>query len=344
MEKKKPATQERLSFNESAPCATVPVPPGPIPAPPPAAPRNEVTLTVDDKRVGVPEGSTLLEACRALGIDTPTLCYLENLNPVNVCRVCVVELEGSRTLVPACSRRVENGMVIRTDSERVRLSRRMVLEFLASSVDVSTAPELQAYLEHYGGQPERYGPAAPPEASGEPGTERAGVHSPTDGRTAATVAQPVKIDNDLYIRDYGKCILCYKCVQACGEEAQNTFAIAVAGRGFDSRISTEYSVPLPDSACVYCGNCIGVCPTGALMFKSEYDMREAGAWKESEQQRTDTICPYCGVGCTLTLHVQDNQIVKATSPLDQEVTRGHLCIKGRFGWQFVRGKGKKESS
>ena len=185
-------------------------------------------------------------------------------------------------------------MVIRTDSERVRLSRRMVLEFLASSVDVSTAPELQAYLERYGGQPERFGPAAPSAAAGEPETAQAGAHCPTDGRTAATVAQPVKIDNDLYIRDYGKCILCYKCVQACGEEAQNTFAIAVAGRGFDSRISTEYEVPLPDSACVYCGNCIGVCPTGALMFKSEYDMREAGAWKESEQERTDTICPYCG--------------------------------------------------
>jgi len=341
MEKKKPVTQESFAFNDSAPCPTVPVPAGPIPAPPPATPRNKVTLTVDGKTVQVPEGSTLLEACRTLGIDTPTLCFLENLNPVNVCRVCVVELEGARTLVPACSRPAENGMVIRTDSERVRLSRRMVLEFLASSVDVSTAPELQAYLERYGGQPERYGPAAP--AAGEPETERAGAHCPTDGQTAATVAQPVKIDNDLYIRDYGKCILCYKCVQACGEEAQNTFAIAVAGRGFDSSISTEYEVPLPDSACVYCGNCIGVCPTGALMFKSEYDMREAGTWKESEQELTDTICPYCGVGCTLTLHVQDNRIVKATSPLDQEVTRGHLCIKGRFGWQFVQGKGKKRS-
>ena len=342
MDKKKPAMQDSFFFNDSAPNPTIPVPPGPIPAPPPAAPRKKVTLTIDEKTVRVPEGSTLLEACRTLGIETPTLCYLENLNPVNVCRVCVVELEGSRTLVPACSRPVENGMVIRTDSERVRLSRRMVLEFLASSVDVSTAPELQSYLERYGGQPERYGPAAPSAAAEEPESERAGTHCPTDGQTAATVAQPVKIDNDLYVRDYGKCILCYKCVQACGEEAQNTFAIAVAGRGFDSRISTEYSVPLPDSACVYCGNCIGVCPTGALMFKSEYDMREAGTWKESDQEHTDTICPYCGVGCTLTLHVQENQIVKVTSPLDQEVTRGHLCIKGRFGWQFVRGKDKKK--
>ena len=90
-----------------------------------------------------------------------------------------------------------------------------------------------------------------------------------------------KIDNDLYVRDYSKCVLCYKCVEACGVDAQNTFAIAVAGRGFSAHIATEFDVPLPDSACVYCGNCIGVCPTGALMFKSEYDMRQAGTWDES---------------------------------------------------------------
>ena len=153
--------------------------------------------------------------------------------------------------------------------------------------------------------------------------------------TAQTVAQPVKVDNDLYVRDYSKCILCYKCVEACGEDAQNTFAIAVAGRGFDARISTESAVPLPDSACVYCGNCIGVCPTGALMFKSEFDMRAAGTWDESAQTVTETICPYCGVGCAVDLHVQDNQIVKVTSPMDSTVTDGHLCIKGRFGFEFT---------
>jgi predicted molibdopterin-dependent oxidoreductase YjgC len=145
----------------------------------------------------------------------------------------------------------------------------------------------------------------------------------------------VKVDNELYVRDYSKCILCYKCVEACGEDAQNTFAIAVAGRGFDARISTEWATPLPDSACVYCGNCIGVCPTGALMFKSEHDMRAEGTWDESAQTVTETICPYCGVGCALDLHVQDNTIVKVTSPMDSSVTDGHLCIKGRFGFEFT---------
>ena len=149
----------------------------------------------------------------------------------------------------------------------------------------------------------------------------------------------MKVDNDLYVRDYGKCILCYKCVEACGTDDQNTFAIAVAGRGFDARISTEFAVALPDSACVYCGNCIAVCPTGALMFKSEYDLRRGRAPGTSRGRPSPRpICPYCGVGCTLELHVQDNEIVKVTSPLDHEVTRGHLCIKGRFGWRYVQNR------
>src|SRR5271170_2381687 len=295
-----------------APKATIPLPRGPIPVAPPAPERHSIDIKIDGQSVSVPEGSTILDAAKKLGIETPTICFLESLTPVNVCRVCVVELEGSRTLVPACSRKVEPNMSIKTDSERVRLSRRVVLEFLASSVDLSIAPNMRGYMDRYGARPERF------------------------GETKATVAQPVKIDNELYVRDYSKCVLCYKCVEACGVDAQNTFAIAVAGRGFSAHIATEFDVPLPDSACVYCGNCIGVCPTGALMFKSEYDMRRAGTWDESRQTQTDTICPYCGVGCDLTVHQQEGQIVRVTSPLDHSVTHGNLCIKGRFGWQFVQ--------
>jgi predicted molibdopterin-dependent oxidoreductase YjgC len=301
-----------MSVPATAPSPLIPIPRGPVPEAPPARARRLIEIRIDGKSVSVPEGSTILDAARSLGIDTPTLCYLETLAPVNACRVCVVELEGSRTLVPACSRKVEPGMAIHTDSERVRLSRRLVLEFLASAVDVSTAPAFQAYMQRYGARPERF------------------------GEQAETVEQPPKIDNDLYVRDYSKCILCYKCVEACGVDAQNTFAIAVAGRGFTAHIATEYDVPLPDSACVYCGNCIAVCPTGALMFKSEYDMRGAGTWDECRQTHADTICPYCGVGCNLTIHEQDGEIVRVTSPLDHSVTHGNLCIKGRFGWQFVQ--------
>jgi predicted molibdopterin-dependent oxidoreductase YjgC len=301
-----------MSVPSQAPSPLIPLPQAPAPQIPAPDRRRNIEITIDGKGVTVPEGATILEATWKLGIDTPTLCFLETLTPVNACRICVVELEGSRTLVPACSRKAEPSMVIRTESERVRLSRRLVLEFLASSVDVSTAPAMQEYMKRYDARSERFGPRA------------------------ETVAQPPKIDNELYMRDYSKCILCYKCVEACGVDAQNTFAISVAGRGFSAHISTEFDVPLPESACVYCGNCIGVCPTGALMFKTEYDMRAAGTWNEAQQTRTDTICPYCGVGCELTVHAQEGQIVKVSSPLNHSVTQGNLCIKGRFGWQFTQ--------
>jgi predicted molibdopterin-dependent oxidoreductase YjgC len=273
--------------------------------------KKMIELTVDGRPVRVLEGSTILDACRLLGIDTPTLCYGDTLTPVNVCRVCVVELEGARTLVPSCSRKAEAGMVVQTDSDRVRTSRRLVLELLGSSVDLSTAPEALAYSEQYGADPDRFGP------------------------DAARVQAEVKIDNDLYVRDYSKCILCYRCVEACGVDHQNTFAIAVAGRGFDAHISTELDVTLPESACVYCGNCIAVCPTGALMSKREYDMRADGTWDESKQEVVTTVCGYCGVGCNVELHVQEGQVVNVTSPDDHDVTRGNLCVKGRFGFEYV---------
>lgn len=299
-------SDEPLWFRHPPASAEIPRPPD-VPAPPP------VPVTIDGRAIEAPAGSTIIDACRTIGIDIPTLCYLETLTPVNACRVCVVEVEGARVLAPACSRKVEPGMVVKTRSPRVDVSRKLVLELLASSVDLSTAPTLEPMMREYGANPQRFG-------------------------RGQTVAQPVKVDNDLYVRDYGKCVLCYKCVEACGTDAQHTFAIAVAGRGFDAHISTELDVPLPDSACVYCGNCIQVCPTGALMAKPEFDLRQAGQWRPETQTVTDTICPYCGVGCTLSVHVQDAKIIKVMSPLDNEVTRGNLCVKGRFGFEYVNNK------
>ncbi len=301
-----------------------------------APPRRLVELTIDGEPVRVPESSTILDACQAVGQEIPTLCYGDTLTPVNACRVCVVDVEGSRPLVPSCSRRVTPDMVVRTDSERARHSRKMVLELLGSSVDLSTTPRIPEWMDEYGARPERFGAQEQPAAEGERDHRHAGEHRSYDGAAAANVHQPTKVDNDLYVRDYSKCILCYKCVDACGEQWQNTFAISVAGRGFDARISTEFANPLPDSACVYCGNCVEVCPTGALMFKSEHDMRAEGTWDESRQTQTTTICTYCGVGCNLTLHVQDNEIVKVTSPHDNPVTYGNLCVKGRFGFTHVQ--------
>lgn len=297
---------------------------------------RRVALTIDDREVTVAEGATILQACRGEGTEIPTLCYGDTITPKNACRVCMVEVERSRVLVPSCSRRVEPGMVVRTDTERTRHSRRLVLELLGSSVDLSLTANVERWNDEYGAEPTRFGrPAA---SLGDRDCAVTGHHTVPDGTVAETVEQPVKVDNPLYIRDYAKCILCYQCVDACGEQWQQTWAIGVAGRGFDARISTEYAVELPDSACVYCGNCIQVCPTGALMFTSEHEMRVAGTWDEDGQTRTDTICPYCGVGCTLTLHVQDNEIVKVSSPPDNAVTRGNLCVKGRFGFQHVQNR------
>jgi len=263
-----------------------------------------VNVIINGRAIEVVEGSTILEACRAGGIDVPTLCYLETLEPTNACRLCVVEVEGSGPLVPSCSREATEGMVINTDSERVRHSRRMVMEFLAATTDISLLD-----IDGFGAEPDRL---------------------PVERESAEAV-----VDNDLYVRDLERCVLCYRCVDVCGEQAQNTFAISVAGRGSSARIATEFDVALPESACVFCGNCVAVCPTGALIPLTEFQMRADGTWDEERQHVTRTVCAFCGVGCNLDLHVQDGSIVKVTSPLDHDITSGNLCIKGRFGFQHV---------
>ena len=220
-------------------------------------------------------------------------------------------MEGSRALVPACSRECEPNAVINTDSERVALSRKMVLEFLDTTNDLTQSSELQTLIELYGADASRYSDPVRSE-------------------------DPVKVEDDLFVRAYDRCVLCYKCVEACGDDAQLTFASSMAGRGFETRVSTEFETPLPESACVYCGNCVGVCPTNALQFKAEFDLRQTPDWDPESQTSTDTICSYCGVGCTLEVHTQDNEIFKVTSPSDHSVTAGHLCVKGRFGWQYVQ--------
>ena len=270
-----------------------------------------VEVTLNGETVLAHPGSTILDVCRDQNVDVPTMCFHETLSPFNSCRLCVVEVTGSRTLVPSCSRTVDGGMEIATESERIADIRRTLYEMYASTVDLSLADEeTRNWMARYDVNIDRFG--------------------------LYESHRDVKVQDDLYIRDYDKCVMCYRCVAACGPDAQNTFAIDVAGRGLSATISTEFDVVLPDSACVYCGNCIGVCPTGALMFKSEYDMRAAGTWNEDQQTVTTTICSFCGIGCNLDLHVQDNRVVKVTSPVDHDITDGHLCIKGRFGYAYLQ--------
>ena len=306
-----------------------------LPAPPPAARRRAVEMTIDGVPVTVPQGSTILEACRAQGIDIPTLCYAGTLTPEGVCRMCVVDT-GGRALMPSCSAKVTPGMSVETDNDRVRHSRKLVLELLGSSVDVDLAGPVAAGRDHRAGTwsatartRRGSGRRRQPSAAGErDARQRRPPPRDRRGRRPRPSPSRSRWTTTLFVRDYARCILCYKCVEACGEDAQNTFAISVAGRGFDARVSTEFDTPLDVSACVFCGNCINVCPTGALMFRSEYEMREDGTWDEAAQHVVDTICPYCGVGCTLSLHVQDNRIVKVLSPLESEVTAGQPVREG----------------
>ena len=206
---------------------------------------SEVSLTIDGQPVSVPAGSTLLDAARAAGHNIPTICYHEHCTANALCRICVVEVEGARVLAPACVAGAAEGMQVRTRSERVERSRRTILEMLDSAVDLSEAPEIQGFMDDYRADGQRF-----------PGAERR--------------EPPLLDDNPMFVRDYAKCILCWRCVQVCADDAQFTYAINFEGRGFDTQIATFFDKPLPETSCVFCGQCVGVCPTGALKAKREF--------------------------------------------------------------------------
>ncbi len=206
---------------------------------------EEITLTIDGKGVKVPAGATLLEAGRAAGVEIPTICWHEATTSYALCRICVVEVEGQRLLQPACLVQATDGMQVLTRSERVVRARRTILEMLAATMDLSEAPEILAMLDEYGASPERF-----------PGAERREV--------------PLKDDNPMFLRDYSKCVLCWRCVQVCADDAQYTYAINFNGRGYETEIGTFFDRTIPESTCVFCGQCVGVCPSGALKPKREY--------------------------------------------------------------------------
>lgn len=211
---------------------------------------NEITLTIDGKIVQVPAGTTIHQAARQSGIEIPTICYHDYCSSNALCRICVVEVEGSRTLVASCVAKVSNGMKVKTQTERVRQARKTILEMLVASVDLSEANDIQEYCQEYSASSTRF-----------PDSER---------RDPAIID-----DNPMYIRDYSKCILCWRCVQVCAEDAQYTYAINFSGRGYETQIGTFFDSPLPETTCVFCGQCVGVCPTGALKTKREF-MLELG--------------------------------------------------------------------
>jgi NADH dehydrogenase/NADH:ubiquinone oxidoreductase subunit G len=206
-------------------------------------------LTIDNQEIKVEPGATIMEAAAMIDLKTPIICYHDATTSEGLCRMCVVEIEGWRVLAPACVTQVSDGMVVNTENERVTRARRTILEMLNASVDLSEAPELQTQINDYQADTERF-----------PDAKRRTVD--------------VKDDNPFYVRDYSQCVMCWRCVQACGDDMQFTYALSTGGRGFESHISTFFSAPMPETTCVFCGNCVAVCPTNALVSKTEFFLEQ----------------------------------------------------------------------
>ena len=217
--------------------------------------QRDITLTIDGQTVTVPKGTTLLEAAQQLGIEVPAICYHEATTPNGLCRMCVVDVNEGRVLQPACVAGCQSDTNVETRNERVERSRRTILEMLAASVDLSEAPDIQAMMDEYTADDERF-----PDAKRREGE--------------------VIDDNPFYVRDYSQCVLCWRCVQVCAEDAQYTFALALGERGHDTEVTTTFDLPMTESPCVFCGQCVGVCPTGALKPKVEYGLQQG--WSEDE--------------------------------------------------------------
>ncbi|HSL42070.1 MAG TPA: 2Fe-2S iron-sulfur cluster-binding protein [Anaerolineales bacterium] len=205
----------------------------------------EIKLTIDNQEVVTEEGKTLLEVARENGKDIPTICFHEATTANALCRICVVEVEGMRILQPACIVQAAQNMKVQTRSEKVDRARKTILEMLASTMDLSEAADIKSMMQEYGAEVDRF-----------PDAERREI--------------PLKDDNPMYIRDYSKCLLCWRCVQVCADDAQYTYAINFEGRGYETQIGTFFDRSIPETTCVLCGQCVGVCPTGALKPKREF--------------------------------------------------------------------------
>jgi len=265
-----------------------------------------IKLTVNGTHIEAEDGLTILKACRLNGIEIPTLCYLEGLHPDGSCRICFVEIKGVRSLQPACSALITEGMAVYTESDKVKEARREVLNFMLSThkTDCFNCKKmgqckLHEYCEDYGVVVSKY----------------AGENNEYE----------LDLTNPFFVLDKNKCILCRKCVRVC-TNFQCVGALGLSGRGFKTHVSPEGEMTMEDSACVSCGNCVSNCPTGALQA------RRASSAVNAE--KVLTICPYCGVGCALYLLVKKGKIF-GVEPAPGGANQGMLCVKGKFGFRFI---------
>ena len=291
-------------------------------------------MVINGNELPIESGETILDVARRGHIDIPTLCHLKGTTPTGACRICVVEVKGARTLLPACSTPASPNMVVRTESPEVVASRKELLRLMLSSGnhncavrgrDDSDWTEFQLGVEKDDGSDElcpvwgdcrlqdlayRY------QVTGE-------------GFQGTPARYPMETVNPFIVRDFSRCILCGRCVQACNEVQVNN-AISFGYRGAKTKIIAAGDRPLKDSDCVFCGECVQVCPVGALVEKDvRYHVRP---W---ETQQVRTTCSYCGVGCQMHLHVRDNRVVKVSGVEGEAPNNGSLCVKGRFGFDFI---------
>ncbi|MDD5448794.1 MAG: 2Fe-2S iron-sulfur cluster-binding protein, partial [Actinomycetota bacterium] len=271
---------------------------------------EKIKVTIDGKKCAAKRGQTILEVAKENGIWIPTLCYDERLEPYGACRLCLVEVKGARGLLPSCTTAISPDMVIRTQSRRLNSIRKTIIELLLSDhpSDCMTCEStgscvLQDLAYHYGVK-----------------------ETPYKGESRS---YSIIDDNPLIDRDPSKCVLCGRCVRIC-EEIVGAGVYAFVARGFKGVVSTPYDRSLEESPCLFCGQCISTCPVGALTSKLS-----KGAGRPWELEKTETTCSYCGVGCTINLWTRDNQVVKVDAPIGKGVNKGNLCVKGRFGFEFI---------
>lgn len=269
---------------------------------------KQITLTIDDRQVSVAPGSTVLDAARRLGINIPTLCHLADLSPEGCCRVCVVEVTGMRTLVTACTHPVSEGLTVRTNTAAIEDARRMVVEMLLANhpSDCLTCQrnnncELQSLAANLGVTTIRF---------------------QGDNRQ-----YPLDDNNPFITRDNSKCVLCGRCVRVC-KELQCCNVLEWSERGFISKVTPAFDTTMAESDCVFCGTCVSACPVGALTAKPQIG---AGL----PDKKVKTTCPFCGVGCNFDLNVRNDKVIGVTSNPDSIVNGRLLCVKGRFGTDFI---------
>lgn len=269
-------------------------------------------ITIDGRELEFQPGQTVYQVAKENEIYIPVLCHQEQVKPIGACRVCVVEVQGARTLVASCAMPAENGMVVFTTTDRIRKARKLVVELLMTqghhnciTCESSGDCVLQDLAYSLGVEAPRF-------------IEPENVLAKEQG-------------NEMIVRDMNKCVLCGLCVRACNEIQVNQ-VLDYAGRGPGAKVGPPFDQLYEESNCVFCGECVRVCPVGALYEKQG---RFQGRDKDLKKERT--TCCYCGVGCQMDVRIKDGSIVKVTTPRFNAPAPnyGSLCIKGRFGYDFV---------